>query len=140
MLLLSGASTTSSVRLGFGWHIWEVPVENMITMGILSNISGFTSVLALAFSKTAFAITLLRLTDGPMKWLVWGIIITLNVAILPSSLVFWIRCNPPAKTWDPSVPGTCWPAEPTLVYSIFAGGKLVTKLTPIPPVTPLICH
>ncbi|KAK3938425.1 putative integral membrane protein [Diplogelasinospora grovesii] len=120
-LLASCASTTANIRLGFGLHTWTVPQENFLTMGILSNTSGFMSVLALTLSKTSFAVTLLRLSDGWTRWLVWFIIIVLNVTQILAALFFWVYCDPPEKTWNPTIPGKCWPMSVTINYSVVVG-------------------
>ncbi|KAK0730087.1 hypothetical protein B0H67DRAFT_23334 [Lasiosphaeris hirsuta] len=122
MLLTSCVMTTTNVGLGFGMHFVDVPVENLLTMGLVANISGFTSVLGVAFSKTSFAITLLRLTDGWLKWFVWFIIITLNLTQHASAVFFWVSCDPPAKTWNPTLEGTCWPPKIMLILPWVIGG------------------
>lgn len=123
-LLVSCSTTTANVRLGFGLHFDQVPFENLIPFGIQSTISGSSSVVSVACSKTSFAITLLRLTDGYpwMKWVIWGLLVLLNVTHYTSALFFWVSCDPPAKTWDIFLPGECWPAHVTVNYSLFVGG------------------
>ena len=128
MFITSGIATTINVTLGFGMHFFEVPIQNLLDMGILSNVSGFTSILAVSLSKTSFAITLLRLTNGWMKWLVWVLLIVLNLTQYSSAIIFWVKCNPPAKTWNPTLLGTCWPADALNIYSEFVGGKPPTPL------------
>lgn len=104
----------------------EVPFENFIPFGIQSNISGFTSVIAVALSKTSFAITLLRLSDGWIRWFVIGLIVLLTVTHYTSAIFFWVSCNPPEKTWNFLADGECWPVSVTVNYSMFVGGKLNT--------------
>ncbi|KAK3363249.1 hypothetical protein B0T25DRAFT_33881 [Lasiosphaeria hispida] len=122
MLLISCIATTNNVGLGFGMHFVDVPVENLIPMGLVANISGFTSVLGVALSKTSFAITLLRLTDGWLKWFVWFIIITLNATQHASAVFFWVSCDPPAKTWNPTLEGTCWSPKIMSILPWVIGG------------------
>lgn len=122
MLLVSCSTSTENARLGFGLHDHQVPLENLLTFGILSNISGFTSVIAVACSKTSFAMTLLRLTDGWMKWFIIVITVVHNLGQSMSAIFFWVSCNPPAKTWNPLLPGECWPTAVTIDYSLFVGG------------------
>ena len=129
LLVVSGSASTSNACLGFGLRFYEVPLENLLTFGILSNISGFTSVLAVALSKTSFALTLLRLTDGWMKWFIIALIVLLNTTHLVSVATFWLSCNPPAKTYNYLLPGECWPTSVTVNYSFFVGGKSANKLS-----------
>ncbi|KAK0628292.1 hypothetical protein B0T17DRAFT_149524 [Bombardia bombarda] len=112
---------TICMMLGFGLHIHQIPKENFAPMGIMSNIVGFFSILGVALSKTSFAATLLRLTDGWTKRFVWFILITANTSHFFSALFIWVRCNPVAKAWDPLLPGTCWPFSVTVKYGIFVG-------------------
>jgi hypothetical protein len=121
MLLVSCSTSTANSRLGFGLPFNELPVENLLRLGIHSNISGFASVIAVACSKTSFGLTLLRLTDGWMKWYIIGILTLLNVTHYSSSVFFWTSCNPPAKTWNPTIPGECWPISVTVNTSMFFG-------------------
>ncbi|KAK4156797.1 putative integral membrane protein [Chaetomidium leptoderma] len=121
LLLVSCSTSTANTRLGFGLHDYQVPLENLVTFGIQSNISGFASVIAVACSKTSFAITLLRLTDGWMKWFIIGLIVILNITQYTSAVFFWVSCNPPAKTWNPMLPGECWPVSFTINFSLFVG-------------------
>ncbi|KAL2137766.1 hypothetical protein VTI28DRAFT_8323 [Corynascus sepedonium] len=121
LLLLSASATTTNVRLGFGRPIREVPFENLVLFGIQSNISGFASVLAVLFSKASFALTLLRLADGWMKWFIIGLLVLLNITHYFGALMFWVSCNPPAKTWNPTIPGECWPSSVSISASLFVG-------------------
>ncbi|KAK3298691.1 putative integral membrane protein [Chaetomium fimeti] len=121
MLLVSCSTSTANSRLGFGLHFDELPVENLTRLGIHSTISGFASVIAVACSKTSFGLTLLRLTDGWIKWYIIGLLVLLNVTHYSSSVFFWVSCNPPAKTWDMTIPGECWPISVTVNTSMFFG-------------------
>ncbi|KAK3336361.1 hypothetical protein B0T19DRAFT_36925 [Cercophora scortea] len=82
-LLVSCITTTITINHGFGLHIYEIPVQNMKAVGILGNISGFFSVLAVLSCKVSFAATLLRLTDGWTRRFIWIIIATL---VIPGSV------------------------------------------------------
>ncbi|KAG7291948.1 hypothetical protein NEMBOFW57_001977 [Staphylotrichum longicolle] len=121
LLLASCAASTTNARLGFGLRFYQVPLENLLTFGVLSNISGFTSIIAVACSKTSFAITLLRLSDGWMKWFIIALLVLLNTTHYLSALFFWVSCNPPAKTYNVMLPGECWPTSVTVKYSLFVG-------------------
>ncbi len=124
LLLGSAISTTLNGPLGFGHHVQEVPLENVAQLGILSNISGTLSIFAVALSKTSFAITLLRISTGFwMRALIWFVIISLNITMDLSGIFFWVSCDPPGKTWNPMVEGTCWPMSVSVTYGIVVGGK-----------------
>ncbi len=129
LLLASCSASTTNARLGFGLHNQEVAFENLLTFGILSNVSGFTSIIAVACSKTSFAITLLRLADGWVKWFIIGLLFLLNTTHYLSALFFWVSCNPPAKTYNVLLPGDCWPTSVTVNYSLFVGGMANSALS-----------
>ncbi|KAK4159550.1 hypothetical protein QBC43DRAFT_373786 [Cladorrhinum sp. PSN259] len=91
---------------GFGKHpwdyIWGTPRE--ILLQWVRNTLAMT---AAAWSKTAFAVTLLRLTFGWQKWFVWFILISMNIIIAINATMNWVGCDPIQKSWDPATPGTC---------------------------------
>ncbi|KAK4178258.1 hypothetical protein QBC36DRAFT_108844 [Triangularia setosa] len=123
LLLLSCCTTSTNVLLGFGLRFPQIPPENFDVFWIISNISGFSSVLSVACSKTSFAITLLRLTgqNNWMRWFIYGLLALLNITHYLSAIFFWVSCNPPAKTYHPDIPGECWPVKFTVNFSIFVG-------------------
>ncbi|KAK3694219.1 hypothetical protein B0T22DRAFT_64439 [Podospora appendiculata] len=88
-LLVSCISTTITINHGFGLHIYEIPVQNIKTVGIIGNVSGFFSVLSVLFCKVSFASTLLRLTDGWTRRFIWIIIATLVIPGLASCAMFF---------------------------------------------------
>ena len=121
LLAVSAACTSSNVALGFGHHFADFPLENMEEYGIISTLSGFFSILSAVCSKTSFAITLLRLTDGWLKRIIWAIIISMNILMPVSAIFLFVSCNPPAKTWKPELPGRCWPSNVSVIYGIAVG-------------------
>ncbi|KAK1777395.1 hypothetical protein QBC45DRAFT_188501 [Copromyces sp. CBS 386.78] len=122
LLFISTAVVTTTVLMGYGLHSHDVPVENWSYLGILGAVVGTISVLDVMFSKVSFAVTLLRLTDGWLKQLIWFIIISLTLGHISSSFLFWLRCDPPEATWNPHIKvKKCWDSNSFLSYSI-AGG------------------
>ncbi|VBB71302.1 Putative protein of unknown function [Podospora comata] len=106
---------------GYGKHIWDFPMENMIHLLLPMNISGTLSVTAAVWSKTSFGITLLHLTDGWIKKVTWFCIISMNIAMGLSALFPWVSCTPIQKVWDMFVEGTCWAPHILVHYNIFSG-------------------
>jgi hypothetical protein len=115
-----------SVRLGYGYHIWDIPPELILSVPDLLkviNLAGTFSLTAAIWSKTSFALTMLRLTQGWMKVLVWFIIISMNIAMGLSALFIWVQCSPIEKSWNPFMDGgTCWPPYVLVHYNIFSAG------------------
>lgn len=111
-----------NTTLGLGKHIYAVPVENLATLSFNVYLCGTFSIYAAILSKTSFALTLLRISEGWMKYLIWFIIVSINVSMGLSALFGWIQCSPVAKVWDITLPGTCWsphgntiPIFPTMI-------------------------
>jgi hypothetical protein len=120
VLLVSCSTSTANVRLGLGRHGSEVPLENVATFSIQSNVAAFTSVIAVACSKTSFAITLLRLTDGWMKWFVIAITVIHDLGHAGTAALFLVWCTP----WrSPPLPGQCSPSAAVVDYSLYVGGE-----------------
>lgn len=120
------------VGLGFGGHIWDFPFQNINQLLIYINVAGSFSPTAAIWSKTSFAVTLLRFTEGRTKAFIWFLIIFGNISIGLTGLFLWVQCTPVQKSWDVTVPGTCWAPEVLMKYNIFSGcmGK-----PPLPPQT-----
>ncbi|KAK1832265.1 hypothetical protein QBC39DRAFT_433348 [Podospora conica] len=113
---------TYATTLGYGRHIYDLPFNlGVINKTILTiNIAGTLSLTAATWSKTSFGLTLLRLTEGWMRVLIWFIIVTINVAMGLSALFAWVRCTPVRKSWSPFDAGTCWEASVIVNYNIFS--------------------
>lgn len=86
---------------------------------LCTNLAGTFSILAALWSKTSFAITVLRISSGWAKVLVWFIIITVNGSLGVAIAITWGQCTPIEKIWRPSVEGDCWPKGIQIKYNIF---------------------
>lgn len=84
--------------------------------------AGTLAVCASIWSKTSFALTILRLTSGWLKRLVWVLIISLNIFMGLTGLFNYIHCWPINKLWDFAAEGSCWPVEILINYDIFSAG------------------
>ncbi|KAK4445194.1 hypothetical protein QBC34DRAFT_307414 [Podospora aff. communis PSN243] len=121
-LLVQACITTFLVSVGYGLHIWDFPKENFAPWFLMPiTVRGTFSLVALTWSKTAFGVTLLRLTTGWMRHVVWFIIITVNITLGLSALMGWLQCKPLNAAWDPSVIGDCWDRDIMKNYNIFSG-------------------
>lgn len=133
-LLVIDAALATHMVIGYkyGRHVWDFPpIRNPAQLDafvVLASARATITITAIAWTKTAFAITLLRLTEGWVKRSLWFIIVTVNVSLGLSALFFWIQCTEPlATSWTPSMPRTevsCWLHYETIgKYNIFSGGK-----------------
>lgn len=124
VLVVSISCTSWVTTLGYGKHIWDIPFEQLVRMPLVANVGGSASTLAAVWSKTSFAITLLRISQGWVKKLIWFIIVSMNLFMGISALMVWIQCTPIQKTWDLTVPGYCWPIRVLIVYDTFSAGTI----------------
>lgn len=82
----------------------------------------FFAIIAVATSKTSFAITLLRLSPKPwQRYVLWFIIVSLNLAMWLCAMFQYLQCSPVNKLWDFTVPGKCWDPMVQIHYAMFAG-------------------
>ncbi|KAH7074772.1 hypothetical protein BKA63DRAFT_320877 [Paraphoma chrysanthemicola] len=119
LLLVEAILTQVGQSLGFGKRTIDIPVNNLATIALCTSIGASVSCFASTFSKISFGITLLRLTEGRLRWFVWFCIVTLFLIMIPSALNTWIQCTPMEKAWNASIEGSCWPASITVNYGIF---------------------
>jgi len=123
LLVQSGVTTNLVFAFGYGKHAWDLPPSNLRDFVIQTLVRFTFSIITIAWTKTAFAITLLRVTEGYIKKLLWIIIATVNIVLGLSALFGWTQCRPLSKQWDLDVPGKCWDHKTVVYYSMFAGGK-----------------
>ncbi|KAK0712393.1 hypothetical protein B0T26DRAFT_648687 [Lasiosphaeria miniovina] len=120
--VIDGAMSQRAVDLGFGRYPCDIDPRNFPLIGLEGqNIGATFGMFAVVWSKTSFAITLLRLTEGKTKAFIWCIIVSMNIIFFLEALFVWVQCTPISKTWLPSTPGTCWGSHPVNVYGVFAG-------------------
>ena len=81
---------------------------------------------AIALSKISFGITLLRLTDGWIRLVVYFAISTLAIFAVPATIIPWVQCKPLAKTFVDFIPGTCINKHPSIVYGRFQASEQTT--------------
>ena len=121
-ILVSSAMLTEGTKVGIGLHYEDMNLRDMPKMAWISYGAGFCATLATIWSKTSFGITLLRLSNGWVKWLVWFIIITTNIVHGFSAAMMWVQCWPVAKLWTYNMEGTCWPTSLVENYQTFSNG------------------
>jgi hypothetical protein len=119
ILLAQAIITQITQKLGAGKHQKDIPVENLSIIIRNLSIGASVSCFASTFSKISFGVTLLRLTEGPKRWITWFCIVTLFIIMLPSALLQWFSCMPRAKLWNPLLEGTCWDPNVIIYYGIF---------------------
>lgn len=105
--------------MGFGQPLRFFNFKLLEPFLLINNLAGTFSILSALWSKTSFAITILRISSGWVKGLVWFIIITVNLSLGIAIAFTWGQCTPIEKIWQPKVEGECWPKSIQINYNIF---------------------
>lgn len=116
----------AATRYGFGRHLDSVPSNDVAVAGRLLFVAEFFAILAVAVSKTSFAVTLLRFVlERWHKILLWGVIASVNLAMWSCAVLLLAQCQPTRKLWNIVLDGSCWPRSVYTAYSVFAGGMFL---------------
>jgi hypothetical protein len=127
-VLVSSAMLTEATKYGLGMHFEDMDWTKMSTLAWLNIGAGFSTILGATWSKTSFAITLMRLSSSRwMKYLIWFIIISTNLVLGMSATMMWIQCWPVAKLWHSEMEGSCWPGYVVQNYMTFAAGMWLSQ-------------
>ena len=105
--------------MGFGQPLRFFNFKLLEPFLLINNLAGTFSILSALWSKTSFAITILRISSGWLKGFVWFIIITVNLALGIAIAITWGQCTPIEKIWQPKLEGECWPKSIQIKYNIF---------------------
>ncbi|CAK7226338.1 hypothetical protein SEUCBS140593_006208 [Sporothrix eucalyptigena] len=119
-LALASGFTTAATTFGYGKHLWDIQSGNFYPLNVVATFAGFFSILAAVWSKTSFAMTVLRISNGWMRWAIWFIIMSVNVVLGTSAVLQWIRCMPVQKIFDSSIAGECLPQDVVTRYNTFS--------------------
>ncbi|CAK7200615.1 hypothetical protein SEUCBS139899_003313 [Sporothrix eucalyptigena] len=133
MLIAAGVCTTIEIGYGFGQHSTALIAqyeENGNPGDIVKSLNAITltgqlaitfGICAQAWSKTSWAITLLRITSGRrLRGFMWFALVSMNLFFAGPAFGYWLQCQPVAKAWQPLLPGSCWKPEVGIVLGIVA--------------------
>jgi len=116
-----------AIGLGYGKHVWQIPPQNLNDMYLIGQISITLIICAAAWSKTSFGITLLMISDGihgKTRIFIWFALVSMNLLLGVTAMLFWVGCTPLEKAWHPFIRGTCWSPNVIITYNIFTSGML----------------
>ncbi|KAI1475589.1 hypothetical protein F4774DRAFT_421468 [Daldinia eschscholtzii] len=119
LLIVSCIMVSANVAVGFGKHDRDIDPGELDGLGMRSLVVGSLCTLSAAWSKTSFAVSLLRIATPRLCILIWFLIISMNIFMHFSIALSWVSCQPVAKWWDSSLEGECWPPEIVLPIGIF---------------------
>ncbi|KAK7943494.1 uncharacterized protein PG986_012607 [Apiospora aurea] len=113
-----------NISHGFGKHASELKLTypQVVQMSLRGAINGSLLILGAAWSKSSFAVTLLRMTKGGLKWSMITIMATMNAFLIASIFINYFSCNPPSKTIDPMTPGVCSDESIHIAVDVAASG------------------
>ena len=128
--MIYAALITVSVGYGLGKHERDVDPANWTPLNKYLYLGEFFSLISIPVSKTSFAVTLLRIAAKRWhKWVIWFIILSMNLAVWLCAILLLAQCNPIEKNWDTDAAGTCWDPKIQDAFSVFAGGEFEIPLT-----------
>lgn len=106
----------------------DIPKDNILGFGKIQYIGGPLYPMGILGFKLCLLFTYLRLGGFQKKWrlLIWIVIILATLNSIIFAFVFAFTCNPPAKTWDRDLPGTCM--DELSFYFAIAGSSLAFDL------------
>ncbi|KAK8085651.1 hypothetical protein PG997_006922 [Apiospora hydei] len=118
-----------NISHGFGKHASELKLTypQVVQMSLRGAINGSLLILGAAWSKSSFAVTLLRMTKGGLKWSIIIVMATMNAFLIASIFVNYFSCNPPSKTFDPMTPGVCSDESIHIAVDVAASGGFKTR-------------
>ncbi|KAL8366439.1 hypothetical protein RB595_004969 [Gaeumannomyces hyphopodioides] len=109
MLAADASIVTFLIVNGFSSPGFAVTRANIATISVAGLASVTVGIVGQAWSKTSFAMTLLRMAHGWMIAFIWFAIVSMNVLFGVSATLFWVGCSPVEKRWNPFVSGDCDP-------------------------------
>ncbi|KAL2192729.1 hypothetical protein P885DRAFT_47025 [Corynascus similis CBS 632.67] len=118
-LVVSIALQTVAVTLGLGNLYNDLGVDAANKVALYSISAGFASILATCWSKTSFAISLLRISTGSVRLFIWFIVISVNLVLGSNGTIQWVQCWPVRKLWDWYLDGSCFPPNFVQNYNTF---------------------
>jgi hypothetical protein len=120
-----------AVNNGLGRHTFYLTPDQRIYQAYWSLLSQVFCVNALTFAKISICLSYLRILKGSRKpilkatcYLTAFLVFAVNTVVIIS---LYAQCDPPRKSWNPLVPGTCWrfPIEISLV--LLQGGRFIER-------------
>lgn len=133
MLVAFSSTISYGTTIGVGQHMDNVgasgplgPGPDMNGLQLVVIIATVFSVVGCAWSKTSFAITLLRLTDGTMYYVIWFVIVSMNAVLIFNAILQFLWCQPASVAWHSGAGGTCWSKGVIIYYSIAAASYSAT--------------
>ena len=102
-----------------------IPPEQLLFMNKMIFISEILILSIFSIGKSSVAIFQLRIVIVRwQRYLLWYIVITVNLAYYVDVLWDILQCSPTAHIWNPSIPAKC-DFKSIVPYAVFLGGRLL---------------
>jgi len=109
LLMLFAVACTVAALQGFGQHSADLTTTAFVHASRSEIIGQTFCIVGIATSKASVSVFLLRI--AVIKWHKWILYLTI-VAVSGISFICglfdFIRCDPVAHVWNPSIPANCW--------------------------------
>lgn len=124
---MAGGFATRSVNWGFGKHVYYLSREQISQAMKYQYMAQPFAYMALVFGRVSFAVSLLMImaTNKLRRWILYGLIIgqfLINIIFICLGLG---QCSPPAKYWNPNMPGSCMSPRVIVAAGYVQGCKSV---------------
>lgn len=123
--ITNNALITKAVHFGLGRHIQYLSPPEIMNTIKYQFISQPIGIISPTLGRVSFAIFMLRLvgpTHRAMRWILnVSICVTILINLLTCIIIF-AQCRPIEKTWNSTLPGTCWGLTVQVNVSYVQGG------------------
>lgn len=116
--VVSHGLTSKIMALGYGRSLVLSPATSTFLF-----IADNCHKVALALTKTSFAVTLLRISGGWQVYLIWFLIISMNIQFIVHIVLTWRATCGGENPETPYLPGPCWKTESAIALGLFGGCK-----------------
>lgn len=101
-----------AVQNGLGRHMYYLPLQNIVNVGLYFHIVEVLYVSTNAVNKISACLFLLRILDRSITktlrrflYILMGILL---VCCIATAVIILIQCRPIQAGWDPRIKGKCW--------------------------------
>ncbi|KAF4634671.1 hypothetical protein G7Y89_g3427 [Cudoniella acicularis] len=109
MLMPYTVACTAAALKGFGRHVTEITPEQFVAATRAEIIGQTFCIIGIATSKASAAIFLLRITIIQWhRYVLYSLMLAVSVMCFFCALFDFVRCDPVAHVWNPTLPAKCF--------------------------------
>lgn len=118
-LLVTVSILSEMVSLGFGVSTIGAPNEEPMRTLVL--VADNCHKISLGLTKSSFAVTMMRLTTGRYRYLILGLLVTINVVYVLNIILSWMSICQLRPISGIELPGSCWSSKDSpMMLNIFS--------------------